>query len=64
MIAEVAEGGNDVALPILYYQNAGVEREGDAENKLSALSDYWTAGLYARVAGILSQTLKPLAPRR
>ncbi len=64
MIAQVAQGGNDVALPILYYENAGVEREGYPEDKLSSLYDYWTAGLYARVAAVLSGTLEPLAPRQ
>lgn len=64
MIAQAAEGGNDVALPILYYESAGVEREGYPSDKLSSLYDYWTAGLYARVAGVLSGSLKPLAPRK
>ena len=63
-ITQAGQGGNDLALPILYYENAGVEREGYPGDKLSALYDYWTAGLYARVAGVLSGTLQPLAPRR
>jgi predicted S18 family serine protease len=63
MIAEAAESGSDAVLPVLYYQDATLEREGEPSAKLEALYDYWTAGLYARVAAVLGGSLQPLAPR-
>lgn len=60
MIA-IADKGRDIsALPTLYYQSAGILREGSPADKLDALNDYWTASLLAGTMASLSGELRPL----
>ncbi len=50
----IAMNGDEVPImAILYYENARLERQGDAEDQLTALGDYWTAATLASVQAYL-----------
>ncbi|MBC7223837.1 MAG: hypothetical protein H5T59_06140 [Anaerolineae bacterium] len=53
-IALAASLGVEPVYPILYYERARVLREGDVEDKLTALQDYWRASLQAQALAVLS----------
>jgi uncharacterized protein len=63
MISLAGRERADAALPTLYYESGGMNREGYPGQKLDALYDYWTATLFARVMAVLGGELAPLAPR-
>jgi len=60
MIAIADKGRRISALPTLYYQSAGILREGVPADKLDALSYYWTASLLAGTMASLGGELQPL----
>ena len=50
----IALNGDEVPITaVLYYENARLERQGDAEDQLTALGDYWTAATLASVQAYL-----------
>ncbi len=54
----IALNGDDAPImAILYYENARLERQGDPEEQLSALQDYWSAATLASVQAYLSGKL-------
>ncbi len=54
----IALNGDDASvMAILYYENARMKRQGDPEDQLTALKDYWTAAALATVQAYLSGTL-------
>lgn len=63
LIALASRGRADAALPIMYYEAAGLAREGYPSQKIDALYGYWTAAMYAQIMAVLSGDLEPLAPR-
>jgi hypothetical protein len=48
-IAAVDKAGMDSSFPIFVFQMAQAAREGDSEEKVSALAQYWYSSLYARL---------------
>lgn len=56
-IAGVERAGVDASFPIFVYQMAQSARDGTAQDKFSALSQYWYASLYSRLMTVL--TSKP-----
>jgi len=63
LIAVASRGRSDPALPVMYYEAAGLAREGYPGEKIDALYGYWTAAMYAQIMAALSGDLQPLAPR-
>lgn len=64
LIALASRGRADTALPVMYYESAGLAREGYPAQKIDALYGYWTAAMYAQIMAVLSGDLEPLAPRQ
>jgi hypothetical protein len=48
-IAAVEKAGMDPSFPIFVFQMAQSAREGDSNEKVSALSQYWYSSLYSRL---------------
>ncbi|MHB0980971.1 MAG: S16 family serine protease [Thermoleophilia bacterium] len=63
LIALASRGRADTALPVMYYEAAGLAREGYPSQKIDALYGYWTAAMYAQIMAVLSGDLEPLTPR-
>ncbi|MHB1343858.1 MAG: S16 family serine protease [Thermoleophilia bacterium] len=63
LIALASRRRADPALPVMYYEAAGLARDGYPGQKIDALYGYWTAAMYAQIMAVLSGDLEPLAPR-
>jgi hypothetical protein len=54
-IAALDKSGGDVSLPVIVFQAARAAREGGPKEKMTALKDYWTASIYARLMVLLAE---------
>lgn len=52
-IADAQKAGADTTIATFHYKIGKAYREGDQEDKLSALEEFWKASLYARMSVIL-----------
>ena len=54
-IAAIDKSGGDSSLPVILFQAGRAAREGSAEDKTTALQNFWEASTYARLQLLMSE---------